>query len=155
MKRGFSNGAEYGDGMIKRAILILFLFVNIYSSEMRFIKLFIHDFEFNVEVAETEEQKMKGLMFRKSIPKDYGMIFIYEDEDFRAMWMKNTLIPLDLVFLNAEREVVQIIPDVPPCKNDPCETYPSKKKAKFVLELNAGMSKRMKLKSGDIIFFIL
>ena len=137
MKKGFSNGAEDGDEMIKRVILILSLFVNIYSSEMRFIKLFIHDFEFNVEVAETQEQKMRGLMFRKSIPDDYGMIFIYNDEDFRAMWMKNTLIPLDLVFLNGEREVVRIIPNVPPCKNDPCETYPSKKKAKFVLELNS------------------
>lgn len=141
--------------IIKKTILILFLFANIYSSEMRFVKLFIHDSEFVVEVAVTEEEKMTGLMFRKSIPEDYGMLFVYGNEELRAMWMKNTLISLDLIFLDGNKEVIDIIKNVPPCRMDPCKTYLSKQKAKYVLELSAGVSDRIKLRIGDIIFFIL
>ena len=141
--------------MIKRSFLIFFLITTVYSSEIKFIKLFIHDSEFVAEVAETEHQKMMGLMFRKTIPDDYGMLFVYGNDDFRAMWMKNTLISLDFVFLNESKEVVEIIKNVPPCRMDPCKTYISKEKARYVLELNAGIANKLKLKIGDQLFFIL
>lgn len=141
--------------MIKRIFLIFFLVSTVYSAEIKFIKLFIHDSEFVAEVAETEQQKMVGLMFRKTIPGDYGMLFVYSDNDFRAMWMKNTLISLDFVFMNENKEVVDIIKNVPPCRKDPCKTYVSKEKARYVLELNAGITNKLKLKIGDQLFFIL
>lgn len=123
-------------------------------SETRFISLFIGQEEFIVEIAETEEEKITGLMFRKKIPDNFGMLFLYEGEDFRGMWMKNTLIHLDLIFLNSNREIVDIRANVPPCTMEPCETYISRKKAKYVLELKGNRSRELKLKTGDSLFFI-
>ena len=124
------------------------------SAETRFISLFIGQEEFVVEIAETEEKKMTGLMYRKSIPDNFGMLFFYQNEDFRGMWMKNTLIHLDLIYLSSNREIVDIHINVPPCKKEPCKTYISKKKAKYVLELKGNRSKELKLKIGDSLFFI-
>lgn len=123
-------------------------------SETRFISLFIGSEEFIVEIAETEKEKATGLMFRKSIPDNFGMLFLYQGEDFRGIWMKNTLIHLDLIFLNSHREIVDIRINVPPCEEEPCKTYISKKKAKYVLELKGNRSKELKLKAGDSLFFI-
>jgi len=135
-------------------LMILVLTFSVYG-KTRFTRIFFNQHEFTVELAETDSQKAIGLMFRKSIPEDFGMLFLYSDEDYRAMWMKNTLIPLDLVFINSQKEIVDIIQEVPPCKKDPCESYISKEKARFVLELNSGTAKKIELKIGDRIFFIL
>jgi len=143
---------------MNRKILLLIMAVIItwnLLSEPMFISMFIKSEEIVVEIADTNQKKALGLMFRKSIPDNYGMLFIYSEEDQRAMWMKNALVSLDLIFLNAQKEVVEIIRNVPPCKKDPCKTYISKIKAQYVLEVRGNRSKEIELQAGDRLFFIL
>jgi len=123
------------------------------SAQKRFVPLYIHDTRFVAEIAETMEQQVKGLMYRRSIPRTYGMLFIYPEEDIRGFWMKNTWIPLDLIFLNRNRQVVDMFVNVPPCGADPCPSYVSKVPAQYVLEIRGDLSRELKLKEGDTIFF--
>ena len=87
-------------------------------------------------------------MFRKSLPQNQGMLFIFEDEQPRAFWMKNTLIPLDMIFIDANWRIVKLIKNAEPCKEDPCPTYDSERPAKYVLEVNAGQIKEKEVKVG-------
>jgi uncharacterized membrane protein (UPF0127 family) len=123
------------------------------TAQKRFVPLYIHDTRFVAEIAETMDQQVKGLMFRRSIPRTYGMLFIYQEEDIRGFWMKNTWIPLDLIFLNRNRQVVDMFVNVPPCSADPCPSYVSKVPAQYVLEIRGDLSRELKLKEGDTIFF--
>ncbi len=90
------------------------------------------------ELAITEAERAKGLMFREKIAPDQGMLFCFEQEDTHAFWMKNTLIPLDILWLDRDRRIVHMERNVPPCKADPCPSYPSLRPALYVLELGAG-----------------
>ena len=136
-------------------ILVLFMVSCFLHARIRMIPLYIGEEKFTVEIADTEEKQVRGLMFRKSIPENYGMLFIYGDEDIRGFWMKNTLVHLDLIYLDADKQVVDMFINVPPCKSAPCKTYISKKRAKYVLELRGNRAKELKIKVGDSIFFIL
>ena len=135
--------------------IILILSVINLKAGPQFISMFMSDEEFLVEIADTDNKKAIGLMFRKEIPDNFGMLFVYSDEDYRGIWMKNTFVSLDLIFLNSSKEIIEIIYNVPPCKKDPCKTYISKDKAQYVLELKGNRSKSLNLKTGDRIFFIL
>ena len=106
----------------------------------------------DLEVVDTESQREKGLMYRTSMPKNHGMYFIFEKPDMLYFWMKNTLIPLDMIFLN-NNKVVAIFNDVPPCKKETaqCPSYGPKVKADAVIELNAGTAKKLKLTKSDSI----
>ena len=121
--------------------------------ERRFVPLYIHDTRFVAEIAETMDQQVRGLMFRRSIPRNYGMLFIYSEEEIRGFWMKNTWIRLDLIFLNRNRQVVDMFASVPPCTADPCPSYVSKVPAQYVLEIRGDLSRELKLKVGDTLFF--
>jgi uncharacterized membrane protein (UPF0127 family) len=103
----------------------------------------------NVEIADTSAERTKGLMYRKSLAEYNGMFFIFETEQPLNFWMKNTLIPLDMIFLDANYGVVKVQKNVQPCKIDPCAVFLSGKPAKYVLEVNSGTSDRMGLKAGD------
>jgi len=100
------------------------------------------------EIADTPAEQEQGLMFRKSLPQNQGMLFIFEDEQPRAFWMKNTLIPLDMIFIDANWRIVKLIKNAEPCKEDPCPTYDSERPAKYVLEVNAGQIKEKEVKVG-------
>lgn len=103
--------------------------------------------KFNVEVAKTNATREYGLMNRTSLDVDAGMLFIYSDSDIRSFWMKNTLIPLDILWINDDRivEMATLQPETP--QNTP--TYTPKNKANYVLELNAGTAKKYNFKIGD------
>jgi uncharacterized membrane protein (UPF0127 family) len=136
-------------------LLLLAGVVNCVHAGVKMIPLYIGSEKFTVEVAETEEAQMKGLMYRKHVPDDFGMLFIHEEEGYRSMWMKNCFVSLDLVFLNKNKQVVDMYINVPPCKNEPCDTYPSRIPAQYVLELRANRAKELNLKIGDTLTFIL
>ena len=104
---------------------------------------------FEVELSITNEEQMLGLMFRKSLGKNKGMLFVFEKEGGSSFWMKNTLIPLDIIWINENKEVVFISENTQPCKEDSCFSIAPDKKAKYVLEINAGISKEIGLKVGD------
>lgn len=104
---------------------------------------------FSIELATTPAEQTHGLMERTSMPANHGMLFVFADAEPRTFWMKNTLIPLDIVFFNNDRRVVAIQADAKPCRADPCKLYPSDAPARYVLELNAGTTRRLGLHKGD------
>ncbi len=108
---------------------------------------------FYVELAETDEQHATGLMFRERMAPDRGMFFIFRGEYMQAFWMKNTLIPLDMLYLDKKFRVVSVQSNVPPCKADPCPSYPSSGPAMYVLELNGGTADKLGVKPGDSLEF--
>ncbi len=106
-----------------------------------------------LEVAETPQQQATGLMARESLPDDRGMLFPFEPARPVSFWMKNVLIPLDMVFIH-RGEIVAIAEDVPPCAATPCPTYgPENQLVDYVLELRGGRSAELDLQVGDAIAF--
>jgi hypothetical protein len=102
-----------------------------------------------VEIADTPERVTYGYMFRTEVRDDEGMIFVFADPDVHAFWMKNTLVPLDIVWLDDTFHIVYIQNATPPCKSDPCPSYGSLRKASYVLELKSGVARREGLKAGS------
>ncbi len=104
----------------------------------------------NAEIADDNNERMKGLMFREKLNENGGMLFIFDEERQLSFWMKNTLMPLDMIFIGGNSEIVDIKHAVP-CRQDPCETYDSAKPAKYVLEVNAGFATKNNIQVGDKI----
>ncbi|MFZ5656029.1 MAG: DUF192 domain-containing protein [Pseudomonadota bacterium] len=107
------------------------------------------DTRYRVEVADDDAERARGLMFRDELPAGTGMLFVHESEQPLAYWMKNTRIPLDILYFDGDRRLVSQQRDVPPCSlGDACPPYPSGAPARYVLELNAGEAARLGLESG-------
>jgi uncharacterized membrane protein (UPF0127 family) len=107
-----------------------------------------------VEVASDDPTREQGLMYRDHMADDRGMIFLFPQAGEYPFWMKNTLIPLDMIWMDADHRIVHIAHDVPPCKADPCPNYPPNAKASSVLELAAGVAAKHHLKDGDVLRFV-
>lgn len=103
---------------------------------------------FNVEVADTEQERARGLMFREEMAADAGMLFVYPDSAPRAFWMRNTLIPLDIIFADARGTVVSIAANAVPGDETP---LPSDGAAQFVLEVNGGVAQRLGITAGHSV----
>ncbi|GEM45444.1 DUF192 domain-containing protein [Deinococcus cellulosilyticus] len=109
----------------------------------------------SLEAAITPEQSERGLMYRTSMPKDAGMLFLLGVQDRRvAFWMKNTLIPLDIAYFNSQGTIVDIL-QMKPCKATEanCPTYPSSKPVVGAIEMNLGWFKKNSIKAGDKVTF--
>jgi len=103
---------------------------------------------FEIEIAKTLLQKMKGLMFRKHLSPNSGMLFIFNSEGRRIFWMKFVKIPLDLIFLNSNKEIVYIEKNALPCRGAWCKPIRPRVKAQYVLEINGNLSEKLGLKIG-------
>lgn len=109
---------------------------------------------FIAEICETPEQRTRGLMFRESMDANKGMLFVFEKEGEHFFWMKNTLIPLDIIWINKDKRVVHIEKDVQPCiTGEECVKIKSNEPAQYVLELIAGSAEKINLKIGDELYF--
>lgn len=104
----------------------------------------------DIEVADNVTLRARGLMYRKSIPDNSGMIFIFDVEDYQGFWMKNTYIALDILFVNANKEIVTIHTNTTPMSD---RNYESTKPAMYVVEVNAGYCIQNGIKEGDFISF--
>lgn len=105
-----------------------------------------------VEVAADQMRRARGLMFRSELAENRGMIFIFPEPGVETFWMKNTIIPLDMIWLDEDLEVVWIERDVPPCDADPCPSHGSESiVSKFVLELAAGGAERYGIVKGSVL----
>jgi len=101
---------------------------------------------FKVEVRDTPEGREVGLMHRRSMPEDHGMLFDFEREAPVAMWMKNTLIPLDMVFIRADGSIARVARQTEPMST---RIIASDEPVRYVLELNAGVTDNLGIRSGD------
>lgn len=91
------------------------------------------------EVARTKDERTEGLMNRDSLPYNGGMLFIFDSEDRYSFWMKNTKIPLDIIWISADDKVVHIERNAQPCTTPICERFTPTRPAKYVLETNPGV----------------
>lgn len=107
-----------------------------------------------VELARTPEEQAQGLMFRESLPARRGMIFLFSDAAPHQFWMKNTMIPLDMIWMDTDGRVLFISADTPPCKADPCPSYGPETPAASVLEVAGGNAAKEKVTVGSSLRFL-
>ncbi|MEM8853874.1 MAG: DUF192 domain-containing protein [Pseudomonadota bacterium] len=101
---------------------------------------------FTIEMADDPMERARGLMFREDMARDHGMLFDFGGEDLRSFWMKNTPLPLDIIFVKADGTVVSIAENTTPFSTDPIDSAGT---ARFVFEVNAGVSEDIGLMPGD------
>ena len=106
----------------------------------------------DVEAAITIDEQLQGMMYRSHIDENKGMLFIYPEESRQAFWMANTLIPLDIAFIEAKGKIDTIYRFAKPLDST---SLPSRKKIQFVVETNGGFSDRHGIKEGDLIEYKL
>ena len=147
--------------MKKIIFLVLFLIFISGCSDMIKETCF-NDICFKVELATNEKEREIGLMNRTFLGSDHGMLFVFDNEDIYSFWMKNTLIPLDIIWINSSNQVVYLKENALPCnlfekklyqKMTKCEIFNPNRKSKYVLEINAGMIKQDNIKLNDIVYF--
>lgn len=103
-----------------------------------------------VEIAENEAERNKGLMFRSYLPDSVGMLFIFEQPADHSFWMKNTSIPLDIIYVGPDKKIVSIAQNTQPYSEESIPTYGL---VQYVVEVNAGFTKQNNIQSGDVISF--
>ena len=114
-----------------------------------------HGLIIQAEVADTTEKRAKGLMYRDSLAKDRGMLFTFAEPQLWTFWMKNTRIPLDIIWMDGKKRIVHIERNVPTCSrtDDGCPQYQPNDNAMYVLELAAGVADALKLQRGSVLKF--
>jgi len=108
-----------------------------------------------VEIARAKTEHARGLQFRSSLPRDQGMLFIFPDVKRHSFWMKDTFIPLDIIWIDESGQVVYMLENVPICQEEPCPVYTPSSRAKYVLEINAGQASVLNIKEGESAEFKL
>lgn len=128
----------------KKETSLLTKMIKVYSGE-RTINI-------TVQVADTPKIRDKGLMFVEKLPENEGMLFVFSGETYGGFWMKNTLIPLSIAFLDADGKILKIL-DMVPCKEDICPTYDPEIYYHYALEVNLGWFENNQIKEGDFVKF--
>lgn len=128
-------------------IIILFFLVQRFSSKSAAIE--IGNLTIKAEIADTLEKQSLGLMFKENLDENEGMLFIFNGEEYRTFWMKNTLIPLDILFIDENLNIVDI-QTMLPCTEESCEKYKSAEPAMYALEINENLAGNLEI--GDKVY---
>lgn len=120
------------------------------KTENKISQICIEENCFSVELAETLKERQTGLMNREFLAENEGMLFIFPEEGDYGFWMKNTLIPLDIIWINRDLEIVNII-TAEPCQQEECPIYNPGKEALYVLEINGGLASKLKIEREEKI----
>lgn len=107
--------------------------------------------QIDIEIADNSSERMQGLMYRKSMDENKGMLFVFQEYEQQGFYMRNTIIPLDIIFLDSSKQVIKIHKNTTPFSET---TLPSGKPSMYVVEVNAGYTDRYDIKDGDKIKFI-
>ena len=134
---------------MKKLFFTYFVFLYTPSSFATDTQLVINDIVFEVELAITPDERKMGLKQRKNLAENQGMLFIYSEPQIISFWMKQTLIPLDILFFDSNGQLLEAFDTVPPCTTSPCKRYTNQKPSQFVLEIPAGTRKKFNIKVGD------
>lgn len=137
---------------------LLFSFVSLFAAsafaldkaDLTIVETGGQKFHFDIEIARTPEQQERGLMFRKEMAEDAGMIFPQDSDRTMSFWMKNTYIPLDMLFVQSDGHISHIVPDATPLSE---ATIPSGGPIRAVIELNAGTAAKLGIHVGDRVQF--
>ncbi len=134
-----------------RIFLILFLYPLLLVGCMQNKVILPDGTEIEIELAKTREQTERGLMFRENLDENKGMLFIFSKDENRYFWMKNTLIDLDIIFVDSKGKIVNIAEKVPHSyiAAPEEEVATAEGFGKYVLEVNSGFSQKHNLKAGD------
>jgi uncharacterized membrane protein (UPF0127 family) len=116
--------------------------------------IFPDKFVVSVELAVDDETRAQGLMYRDHIDPDKGMLFVFPQDDVFSFWMKNTRIPLDMIWIDSAKRIAGLKENVPPCHVPDCPSYGPGVVARYVLEIGGGEAAKHKLKVGDPLQFI-
>lgn len=135
-------------GIFIIAVLALLLFYNNFGVARKQGRVCFNDKCFNVSLATTPVEQERGLMFVNHLDEDRGMLFIFQEDGVYPFWMKNTLIPLDIIWIDSSGKVVFISRNTQPCTST-CPNIDPGKQARYVLEINAGISDKIGLAVGD------
>ena len=130
-------------------IIVSFPRKNGSAVEINAPRVCLNGFCYEVEVADNPTDRARGLMFRESLDENEGMLFVFDREEKHSFWMKNTLISLDIVWMNSAGEIVEISENTPPCVADSCPSYVPEEPAKYVLEISAGQTQKTSVRIGN------
>lgn len=134
-------------------LVILYYLMNNYIRERNLIpKVCIENKCFTVEIARTSEEQQKGLMNRETMDLNQGMVFVFSKSDIHNFWMKNTLIPLDMIWVDDQNQVVRVV-TAQPCTQDPCKIYKPATLAKYVIEINAWVAEKYEIREWSMVTF--
>jgi hypothetical protein len=133
--------------LIVLAIVAYLIFSSAKSA--RFTSVKIGNATVNAEVADTFARQIRGLMFRKSLDENDGMLFTFSSEGYQGIWMMNMSFPIDIIWINSTKGVVSIQKNAQPCTLTSCPTYKPSGPAMFVLEVNAGFCGKHNIKVGS------
>ena len=140
--------------MENKKIIFIFIFLVFLTSCTRYENILIdtgeEKIEVKAEIADTPEKREKGLQFRKHLDENAGMLFTFNTDATYSFWMKNTLIPLDIIFLSGDFVILDII-HAEPCKEEPCETYSTENYSRYILEVNGNFTTKNNIEVGDRI----
>ena len=133
-------------------LIFNFFLVSFYtfSNEKIDVSIYNKNITFNVEVAKTIEERRIGLMYRKKLLNNEGMLFIFPREKIIQLWMKNTYIPLDVIFISENKVIVDIKKNMEKLSKT---IVKSKVKSKYALEFNAGLINKLNIEIGDKVLF--
>lgn len=134
------------------AVVVSLIILKIIQDSSKESKVCFEDHCFYVELAKTGEERSQGLMFRRNMELDGGMLFIFDSEREYPFWMKNTFIPLDIIWISKDKEVVFIERNTQPCQEE-CPSIEPGERAQYVLEINTGMADG--IEAGDRAEFYL
>ena len=121
-----------------------------FSNEKIEVSIYNKNITFNVEVAKTIEERRTGLMYRKELLNNEGMLFIFPSEKIIQLWMKNTYIPLDVIFISENKLIVDIKKNMEKLSET---IVKSKVKSRYALEFNAGLINKLDIEIGDKVLF--
>ncbi len=146
---------KYGFVIFGLVVLICILLILNFSKATKYpiSQVCIDTSCFQVEVADTFFTQEKGLMNREKLSQDQGMLFIFKNPDIYTFWMKNTLIPLDIIWIDQNQKIVDITKNATACNTETCPEFKSSQHVKYVLEINAGISQEKKFQTGQMVEF--
>ena len=151
-----------------KIFILFFIFsldcVSSAHSQEVFKTMRVKDVSVRAEVVDTAVDRQQGLMFRENLPEGQGMLFVFKDEGCYGFWMKNMKFPIDIIWIDKEKRVVDIKPNLSPCqevresfaggdREKSCEIFEPRAKALYALEVEAGFCRRNKIEIGDRVSF--